>query len=217
MDISRSTKRLVMEPEIMKAATRERYGDADVLEIREIARPEPGDGEILVKVYRRRRHHRRLASARRRLSRHHGAARPPDDGPVPAEEPGARQSPLPAASSPAARMSPASGSAMPVFGFSGAGAHAEYLVRQGRRPGRVKPEAIGYDEAAAVPFGGLSALVFLRDFASVKPGEKILVNGASGGVGSYAVQLAKHISAPRSPASPARTISISSARSARTA
>ena len=79
----------------------------------------------------------------------------------------------------------------PVFGFSGAGAHADYLTVKADGPVAVKPEAITYEEAAAVPFGGMSALVFLRDFAAVKPGQKLLINGASGGVGAYAVQLAK--------------------------
>ena len=59
----------------------------------------------------------------------------------------------------------------------------------------LKPRSLSHEEAAAVPFGGLAALVFLRDFAKVKPGKKVLVAGASGGVGVFAVQLARHLGA----------------------
>ena len=83
-----------------------------------------------------------------------------------------------------------------VFGFSGNGAHAEYLAiaedgadrRRSRRPSIMT-------RRRAVPFGALSALVFLRDFAKIQPGHKVLIAGASGGVGVYAVQLAKHFGA----------------------
>ena len=82
-----------------------------------------------------------------------------------------------------------------VFGVVGAGAHAEYIAIAEDKTVVAKPETLGYDEAAALPFGGLSALVFLRDFAKIQPGEKVLVTGASGGVGVFAVQIAKHLGA----------------------
>ncbi|MCP4384462.1 MAG: NAD(P)-dependent alcohol dehydrogenase, partial [Hyphomicrobiales bacterium] len=74
-------------------------------------------------------------------------------------------------------------------------AHAEFLSIA--EDGVIVPLPInlGYDEAAAVPFGALSALVFLRDFAKVQRGQRVLVNGASGGVGVFAVQLAKYYGA----------------------
>ena len=57
------------------------------------------------------------------------------------------------------------------------------------------PEILGDVEAAALPFGALCALEFLDRFAGVKPGEKVLIVGASGGVGAYAVQVAKALGA----------------------
>jgi NADPH:quinone reductase-like Zn-dependent oxidoreductase len=73
----------------------------------------------------------------------------------------------------------------------GKSTHAEYLAKP--QDGSIVPipANVGNHEAAAVPFGALSAVVVLRDFAKVQPGQKVLVNGASGGVGVSAVQLAK--------------------------
>lgn len=82
-----------------------------------------------------------------------------------------------------------------VFGVVGAGAHAEYIAIAEDKTIIAKPAALGYDDAAALPFGGLSALVFLRDFAKIQPGQKVLVTGASGGVGVFAVQIARHLGA----------------------
>jgi NADPH:quinone reductase-like Zn-dependent oxidoreductase len=66
------------------------------------------------------------------------------------------------------------------------------------------PANLDFDEAAAIPFGGATALNFLRDKAGIKPGDKVLVIGASGSVGSAAVQVAKalggHVTATASAA-----------------
>ena len=77
-----------------------------------------------------------------------------------------------------------------VFGAS-EGTCVEYLTIT---PDKValKPKLLSFEEAAAVPSSALAALHALRDVANVKAGQKILINGASGGVGSFAVQLAKH-------------------------
>lgn len=82
-----------------------------------------------------------------------------------------------------------------VFGFAGNGAHAEALTIAEDGCVAPLPKGLSMEEAAALPFGGLSALVFLRDFAKLRAGERVLVNGASGNVGSYAVQIARAMGA----------------------
>lgn len=76
-----------------------------------------------------------------------------------------------------------------VFGSSGA-SWAEYAPAREVRLAR-KPANISFEEAAAVPVAAITALQALRDNGNVQPGQKVLINGASGGVGTYAVQLAK--------------------------
>jgi NADPH:quinone reductase-like Zn-dependent oxidoreductase len=79
-----------------------------------------------------------------------------------------------------------------VFGVCGASL-AEYAVSSGR--GLVmKPSSISFEEAAAVPLAGLTALQGLRE-GKIQPGQKVLVNGATGGVGTFAVQIAKSLGA----------------------
>ncbi len=84
-----------------------------------------------------------------------------------------------------------------VIAFTGArfGCHAEYLALPETAAIVPKPAALSFDEAAAVAFGGTTALYFLRDRARVRPGERVLVNGAGGSVGIAAVQLARHFGA----------------------
>ena len=76
-----------------------------------------------------------------------------------------------------------------VFGTSG-GSWAEYT--RAREPRLVqKPANVSFEEAAAVPIAGLTALQAVRDHGRIQPGQKVLINGASGGVGTFAVQIAK--------------------------
>lgn len=70
------------------------------------------------------------------------------------------------------------------------GAYAEYICVPKTRSLALKPAAISHNEAATIPFGGVTALHFVKK-AAIKPGQKVLVVGASGAVGTAAVQLAK--------------------------
>lgn len=178
----------------MKAVIQPSYGPADILEIRDMPRPEPGPTEVLVEV-----HASAVTTADWRLRAAAfprglwlvgrlvaGLFRPRHA--VPGVTFSGRVTGIGAA---VTRF--AVGDA--VFGFSGHGAHAEYLALPQDAAIAPKPAALSHAEAAAIPFGALSALVFLRDVAKLRRGERILIVGASGGVGASAVQLARHFGA----------------------
>ncbi len=82
-----------------------------------------------------------------------------------------------------------------VFGSCDYGACAEQLAVDEGSPVAKIPEGFDYDEAAAIPYGAGTALAFLRDIAEVQPGERVLIVGAAGGVGRFAVQVARHLGA----------------------
>jgi NADPH:quinone reductase-like Zn-dependent oxidoreductase len=81
-----------------------------------------------------------------------------------------------------------------VFGEIGAGAYAE-LATAAERHLVAKPESVSFEAAGAVGVAGLTALQGMRDVLGVKSGQKVLINGASGGVGTYAIQVAKALGA----------------------
>ena len=83
-----------------------------------------------------------------------------------------------------------------VFGSIGQsfGAYAEYVCLKERAAVTQMPEGLAYDEAAVIPYGAVMALALLRK-AKLRPGRRILINGASGGIGAAAVQIAKHLGA----------------------
>jgi len=84
-----------------------------------------------------------------------------------------------------------------VFGIGSSelGAYAEYVTRKATGALALIPTGITPEEAASVPFGAMTAHYFLKNRATIQPGQHVLVNGASGGVGVYAVQIAKALGA----------------------
>lgn len=182
----------------MKVAYVPRYGGPEVVELREVPTPAPAAGQVRLRVVAA-----AVTTADWRLRsgvlpRGFGALRGLALG-----FGGPRQ---PVLGTDAAGVIDAVGEGVTSFGegdavvaFPGAamGAHAEYLVMPaaGRRARLVrKPDKLSFEEAAAVPFGGMTALDFLRR-GEVKAGERVLINGAAGNVGSSALQLAKHLGA----------------------
>jgi NADPH:quinone reductase-like Zn-dependent oxidoreductase len=81
-----------------------------------------------------------------------------------------------------------------VFGGKG-GAFAEYVCRRAEGAVALKPANITFEQAASINIAGITALQGLRDKGKVQPGQKVLINGASGGVGTFAVQIAKSLGA----------------------
>src|SRR5207248_8873386 len=81
-----------------------------------------------------------------------------------------------------------------VFGGRG-GAFAQYVCPRATRAVALKPASMSFEDAASVNIAGITALQALRDKGKVQPGQKVLINGASGGVGTFAVQIAKSFGA----------------------
>jgi NADPH:quinone reductase-like Zn-dependent oxidoreductase len=81
-----------------------------------------------------------------------------------------------------------------VFGGR-TGAFAEYVCVREARAVTLKPASVTFEQAASVPIAGITALQGVRDKGKVQPGQKVLINGASGGVGTFAVQIAKSMGA----------------------
>ena len=168
----------------MKAMVRDRFGDADVLELRDVERPSIQSDEVLVRV------HASSVSIgdwfwltgtpliMRPVS---GLLRPHDRilgrdfaGVVEAVGEGVSS------------LTPGD----EVYGEAANGAHAEYLAIAADKVA-LKPANLSFEEAAAAPLAGVTALQGLRDSGRISSGQQVLINGASGAVGTFAVQIAK--------------------------
>jgi NADPH:quinone reductase-like Zn-dependent oxidoreductase len=179
----------------MKAAVNTQYGGPEVIELAEIARPTPGKGEILVHIgaagvttadwrLRAAAFPGLISAVAGRLM--FGIFRP-------------RKTVLGSdfAGTVVEVGQGVTGFAVGdrVFGFRFGGMHAEYATVKADGAVVRTPETLSDVEAAALPFGAIASLQFLDRFAAVKPGERVLVVGASGGVGAYAVQIARALGA----------------------
>lgn len=179
----------------MKAAVYERYGPPEVVEIRDVPRPAPAAGEVLIRV-----HATTVSAADWRVR---SLDLPSGFAPLARPMFGFRRPRQPILGTELAGVVEEVGSGVTqwragdaVIAFPGfrMGAHAEYIVMPADGRIAAKPANVPFAEAAALCFGGLTALHFLRQ-AKVREGERVLVNGASGAVGVAAAQLARDMGA----------------------
>ncbi|MCB9749104.1 MAG: NAD(P)-dependent alcohol dehydrogenase [Myxococcales bacterium] len=177
----------------MKAATQDTYGSPDTLRIVEVAAPEPGEREILVQI-----HASDVTQGDRRLRSGDfpGISWLPGRLMMgffgPKHRPGTMfAGRVVAVGRGVTRFSVGDD----VFGSVDHGAHAELVAMAEDGSVAAMPDGLSYREAAAIPYGAGTAIVFLRDLAKLQAGEHVLILGATGGVGRYAVQLAKALGA----------------------
>ncbi|MEA3065494.1 MAG: hypothetical protein QOJ27_1946, partial [Sphingomonadales bacterium] len=171
----------------MRAAVYRRYGPPEVVRIEEIARPVPGDGEVLVAV--------RAASVNP-FDRHYMRGRPR----IVRLGFGLRRPKLTRPGADLAGTVEAVGRGVTrfrpgdaVFGTA-RGAFADFVCAAEAKLA-IKPAALSFEQAAALPVAGLTALQGLRDHGRLQAGQKVLIVGAGGGIGTFAVQIAKAMGA----------------------
>jgi NADPH:quinone reductase-like Zn-dependent oxidoreductase len=179
----------------MRAAVIDRYGPPEVVRVTDVPRPEPRAGELLVRVV--------AAAVTSADSRIRAARYPPGFG-IPARLIfGIRRPRRPILGSALSGVVESVGANVTGFAPGDAvcamtgmamGAHAEYVALPAAKLAR-KPAAVTHEDAAGVLFGGTTALYFLCDKAQAGAGTSVLVNGASGAIGTNAVQLATHFGA----------------------
>ena len=175
----------------MKAIIYTKYGSPDVLQFIDVEKPTPKDNEVLVKINAASANTLdwRLMRAAPFLARLENGLFKPKQTKLGADIAGRVE----AVGSSVTQFQPGD----EVFGdiwLNGLGGFAEYgCTREDTLV--LKPTNVSFEAAAAVPLAGLTALQGLRDKGQIQPGQKVLINGASGGVGTFAVQIAKSFGA----------------------
>ena len=184
----------------MKAITQERYGSPDVLALRDVDRPVAGDDEVLVRVH---------AAAVNALDWHFMRGDPYlarlDMG-VGAPKQKVRGRDFAGTVESVGRDVRDLGPGDEVFGDAD-GAFAEYVRVPADQVER-KPATLTFEQAAAIPMAGRTALAGLREVAATGPGQRVLVNGASGGVGTFAVQVGTALGAEVTAVCSARNVDL---------
>src|SRR2546422_3644743 len=194
-EVTMTTEPKQGETGLMKAIVRERFGSPDVLELKQIEKPSPDDVRgVLVKVYASsvnpvdRYDVNGMTFALRLvlpLFRMSVGVRRPKERQVGTDIAGRVE----AVNDNVTQFKP--GDEVYGVGFHG---YAEYAVAKENRLA-LKPANRSFEESAAVPIAGFTALQALRNHGHIQPGQKVLVNGAGGGVGTFAVQIAKSFGA----------------------
>jgi NADPH:quinone reductase-like Zn-dependent oxidoreductase len=176
------------QAETMKAVVYRCYGSPDVLRLEDVEKPVPADDEVLVRIHAAAInpydwHFMRGSPYIMRLGSGIGA---PKDTRLGVDFAGTVES----VGSGVTRFQPGD----EVFGGR-SGAFAEFVTVRENRAIAHKPDNISFEQAASVGIAGITALQALRDRGQVQTGQKVLINGASGGVGTFAVQIAKALGA----------------------
>ena len=175
----------------MKAIVYTEYGPPDVLQLKEVEKPTPKDDEVLIKVHAASVNAGdwRAVRADPFFIRLGGGLLKPKNKMLGIDMAGRVE----AVGRNVKQFQPGD----EVFGdlyYAGLGAFAEYVCAD-ENVLALKPTSMTFEEAAAVPGAGITALRGLRDYGQIQPGQKVLINGASGGVGTFAVQIAKSFGA----------------------
>src|SRR5512141_869413 len=169
----------------MKAIVSDKYGQPDVLELREVEKPAPRGNEVLIRVCAAsvNAYDWHLLTADIFMVRLMGGGllKPKDS--IPGADVAGR---VEAVGRDVKQFRPGD----EVFGDIAHAAFAEYACAPESRLA-LKPAHLSFEGAAAVPMAALTALQGLRDAGQIQPGQKVLIHGASGGVGTFAVQIAK--------------------------
>ena len=173
----------------MRAVMNRCYGIPEGIRVENIAKPTPGEGRVLIKVHAASVNPAewyRISGRPSFFRLFNGIGAPDGDGRAGFDVAGTVE----AVGANVTLFKPGDA----VFGGVH-GALAEYAVAREQGAIVLKPENLSFDEAAGIPIAAITALQGLRDQGGIKAGQKVLINGASGGVGPYAVQLAKSFGA----------------------